>query len=143
MKKHYRIYACIVFYIVFFILIGPQSYHNALQYTFDRLVIGKTFYYPISSFPKAMFQYHIISCRQLANTGNDDAGIECTIAGNNEVLQQQFINNNRTAVWIVLIVSISSIVIVLWGIGVYLARRDIFSQLFMIVAMSIALCLLM
>jgi len=143
MKKHYRIYGCIVLYIVFFILIVPQSYHNALQYTFDRLVIGKTFYYPISSFPKAMFQYHIISCRQLATTGNDDAGIECTIAGNNEVLQQQFINNNRTAVWIVLIVSISSIVMVLWGIGVYLARRDIFSHLFMIVAMSIALCLLM
>ncbi|MCX8123372.1 MAG: SpoIIE family protein phosphatase [Spirochaetes bacterium] len=141
MKKQILIYSFSVIYILLFIITVFDGYTNATYYPFDRLLVGSTFYYRLKDNPQAAFNSKLLKCNKLSvkENLNSIAEWECIVEINNKKVTQRFASNNIISRWLVLLLTFSSILLVVWAIGVYYARKDIFADVFMLLAAAVAL----
>jgi sigma-B regulation protein RsbU (phosphoserine phosphatase) len=142
MKKKILFYIFSILYAVMLILTVPDGYTNAVTYPFDRLLIGSTFLYRLHDTPHALFNAKLQACdsKSLQKDSNTVTEWECISTINNTTIKQNFKSNNNTiALWLVLILTFSSILLITWAAGIYYARKDMFADLFILIANAVAL----
>lgn len=141
MKKRILFYIFCIFYAVMFVLTVPDGYTNAVTYPFDRLVIGNTFLYRLHDSPHAIFNAKLQTCdsKSLKKDSNTVARWEYILALNNTTIKQQFKSNNTIVLWLFLILTFSSILLIIWAAGIYYARKDMLADLFTLIAGAVAL----
>ncbi len=147
MRKRIVIYSLIsIAYITIFLLTVPDGFMHAIQYPFDRLIVGNTFFYRLQDSPQALFNASIQTCEsQSLKKGPDDvAEWECIFTINITVVKQHFTTkSNKIALWLVLLLTYSSILLMIWAVGIHYARNDIFADLFVLIASAVAInCLI-
>ncbi len=144
--KRIIIILCCAVYVALFIFTVYNGYVHAIQYPFDRLLIGTTFYYPIHISPNTEFKASLLSCenKSLNDNYNKEHEVECRLLIGSKVYTRVFSQNTTyMALWLVLMLAFSSLFLVIWGFGVLYARRDMFANLFVMIAYTVAInCLI-
>lgn len=141
MKKRILFYSFSIIYTLIFVLTVPDGYKNAVTYPFDRLLVGNTFLYRLHDTPHALFKATLKTCnsRTLNNDFQTLTDWECISTINNTTVKQHYKSNNKVALWLVLILTFSSILLIIWAAGIYYARKDMFANLFIVIANAVAL----
>ncbi len=142
MIKRILIYSFGILYAVLFLLTVPESYSKAVSYPFDRLLIGNTFLYRLHDTPHAVFNSRLEICKAKSREkdSNTITEWECISHSNDATIIQHFTgNNNKIALWLVLILTFSSLLLIVWAGGIYYARKDMFAKLFILIAFAVAL----
>ncbi len=143
--KRIIIILCCTIYSALFIFTVYNGYTNALHYPFDRLLIGKTFYYPLYISPHTAFKAYLLSCKTKSLEGSygKDYEVDCKVFIGNTVHTHIFTHNTvHTPLWLVLMLACSSLFLIMWGFGVLYARRDMSAELFAVVTYSVAINIL-
>lgn len=142
MKKRILFYGFSILYAVMFLLTVPDGYKNAVRYPFDRLLIGSTFLYRLHDAPQALFNAQLQTCENKSMKKDLHAVTEweCISKINSTSIKQHFKSStNKVALWLVLILAFSSILLIIWAAGIYYARKDMFADLFILIASAVSL----
>ncbi|MEJ5361006.1 MAG: GAF domain-containing SpoIIE family protein phosphatase [Spirochaetota bacterium] len=141
MKKRILFYIFSIIYAVIFLITVPEGYKQAVIYPFDRLLVGSTFVYRLHDTPHALFHAKLKTCdsKTLKNDSQTLTEWECISTINNVTVKQHFNSNTKIALWLVLLLAFSSILLIAWALGIYYARKDMFADLFIFIANAVAL----